>query len=261
VDIHVHFSNGYVTKESIDAIISKIRWMTYPEGKEVVFSSSWIQPKPYEDPKDTPKGQPLGQIPTDITGNPVGTPSSSEQKTTISITAKEKISDGWYQIVFDDQDSKSKNIDVINPRKNGKIISRFSSSSQPTIQSVQICKKTEDTQKVSIRFSEPVDYKSLEAGLGVISLGPGSACVFIAQKNSHQTEIADYLCKKSWSETVAIELKINEQLKSSSTHKPIQLMNNEAKNQEDMLSYVTSKEINFKTSYYNESEFCYTWKP
>lgn len=263
VNINVHLNSGYITKEKVESILSRVHWQTYPEGKEIKFSYSWIQPHPYEEPQNTPKGQTVNNSkPTDITGNPINNGNTnSEQETTISIFPDSNVEERWYQVVFEDVEKSTTNFENINPRRSGRILSRFNLASTPTIQSIQLCKKSENKQKITVRFSEPVYYEQLKNNLMMAPLAVESTCSFIEQNiTPSQTSLAEYLCTGLWGDTIAVKIKPNDKIKSASSENSVSLININAGSQQELFLAPPGIEVNFKTSY-KENEYCYIWTP
>lgn len=262
IEVHIQMNSGNVTKELIDGMVSRISWQTYPEGDEIKFTYSWTPPQPYEIPKNTPKGQPVDNSkPTDITGNPVGQ-KNSETRTSFSLSPDSKLEARWYQIVYNDEILDSvKSVQNVNPSVGNKIISRFNMASSPTVQSVQICKKGKENQKISVRFSEPVSYESLKFGMSMTPLADGSSCSFVEDIYSpNQAIMAEYLCTGLWGDTIAAKIKHNGTITSASSQAQLSLLNSSAKTQAELYSAPTEIEVNFKASY-KENEYCFLWTP
>jgi hypothetical protein len=266
VGVTVQLNSGSITKEKIETIVSKIHWTTFPEGIEIRFSYAWNPPAPYELPKDTPKGQtPNSGQPTDITGRPIQEGSAtqnSEQLTSFSLTPEGVIEDRWYQISLDNTDNLFRTFENINPRRNGVAISRFNLASSPTIQNVELCKKSDKVQKVSIRFSEPVSYKKIKSSLEIAPLIEGSSCTFIEETSSQeQASAAEFLCAGLGGNAKAIKLVLGPDLVSASSKVPLAFLNAEASIQGNMFSSSNEIEIDFSNKSQMDENPCSLWTP
>jgi hypothetical protein len=264
--ITIQLDSGYATKEKVEAIVSKLRWTTFPEGKEIRFSYSWNPPKPYEIPQNTPKGQEQkSEQPTDITGRPIQENSliqGSEQVLSFSLTPEGAIEDRWYQVSLDNSDNMLKNFEHINPRRGNLVISRFNLTSSPTIQNVEICKKSDEVQKVIVRFSEPVFYKSIKLGLGITLLADGSSCAPVEDASKpEQASFAEFLCSGLGENGKSIKVSLGSSLISASSKIPLAFLDAEASVQGKLLSTPHETEIDFGKISQREDPACVLWTP
>ncbi|MBE7482370.1 MAG: hypothetical protein HS104_20615 [Polyangiaceae bacterium] len=136
----------------LDAVKKTIQLEEFPSGKPVAFSVQ-EQPSPAVSvPSDStqPKGSsPAPRAPVVVTSNP--------QRASLTVVPVEDLSNTWHRVSFDAKSAGVTTMRTMNPTSpDGRSGSRFNPGNAPSLQSVTSCAGPPGSNKVVLRFSEPV---------------------------------------------------------------------------------------------------------